>query len=80
VRKLLDAQIIIPLRYFKWVVNLVAVRKKSGEIRLFVNFISLKKFSLKDNYPFPKMDHIPQKVVGANRISMMDGFSRYNCK
>ena len=33
---------------------------------------------MKDNYPFPKMDHILQKLVGAERISMMDGFSRYN--
>jgi hypothetical protein len=30
VKKLLDAQIIVPLRYFEWVANLVPVRKKSG--------------------------------------------------
>jgi hypothetical protein len=28
VKKLLDAKIIIPLRYSKWVANLVLVRKK----------------------------------------------------
>jgi hypothetical protein len=78
VRKLLDSQIIIPLRYFEWVENLVPVRKKSGEIRLCVDFKNLKKCSLKDNYPLPKMDHILYKVVGENRISMMDGFSGYN--
>ena len=33
---------------------------------------------MKDKYPLPKMDHILQKVVGAERISMMDGFSGYN--
>jgi hypothetical protein len=43
VRKLLDAQIIIPLRYFEWVSNLVPVRKKNGEIRLCVDFMNLKK-------------------------------------
>jgi hypothetical protein len=37
-KKLLDAQIIIPLRYSKWVANLVPVRKKNGEIRLCVDF------------------------------------------
>ena len=31
-----------------------------------------------DNYPLPKMDHILQRVVGDTRISMIDGFSRYN--
>ena len=34
--------------------------------------------SLKDNYPLPKMDHILQKVVGSQRMSMLDGFSGYN--
>jgi hypothetical protein len=53
---------------------LLPVRKKSGEIRLCVDFIKLNKFSLKDNYPLRKMDHILQEVVGENKISMMDGF------
>jgi hypothetical protein len=30
VKKLLDAQIIVPLRYSEWVANLVPIRKKSG--------------------------------------------------
>jgi hypothetical protein len=38
VKKLLDAKIIIPLRYFEWVANLVPVRKKNGEIILCVDF------------------------------------------
>jgi ribonuclease HI len=78
VKKLLDAQIIVPLRYFDWVANLVPVRKKSGEIRLCVDFRNLNKISRKDNYPLPNMDHILQKVTDASRISMIDGFSGYN--
>jgi hypothetical protein len=56
VKKLLDAQIIIPLRYSEWVANLVPVRKKSGEIRLCVDFRNLNKSSRKDNYPLPNME------------------------
>jgi hypothetical protein len=78
VKKLLDAKIIVPLRYSEWVANLVSVRKKNGEIRLCVDFQNLNKSSLKDNYPLPKMDHVLEKVVGANRMSMIDGFSSYN--
>jgi hypothetical protein len=78
VKKLLDAKIIVPLRYSEWVANLVPVRKKNGEIRLCVDFRNLNRSSLKDNYPLPKMDHILEKVVGENRISMIDGFSGYN--
>jgi hypothetical protein len=77
-KKLLDAKIIVPLRYSNWIANLVPVRKKSGEIRLCVDFRNLNKLSLKDNYPLPKMDHVLEKVVGANRMSMIDGFSGYN--
>jgi hypothetical protein len=54
------------------------VRKKSGEIILFVDFRNLNRSSKKDNYPLPKMEHILQRVIGASRISMIDGFSGYN--
>nr|KUM48110.1 hypothetical protein ABT39_MTgene5106 [Picea glauca] len=38
----------------------------------------MNRVSLKDNYPLPKMDHILQKVVGSQKMSMLDGFSGYN--
>ena len=78
IKKLFDAKIIVTLRFSKWVANLVPVRKKNGEIRLCIDFRNLNKVSMKDNYHLPKMDHILQKVVGAERISMLDGFSGYN--
>jgi hypothetical protein len=51
VKKLLDAQIIVPLRYSEWVANLVLVRKKTREIRLCVDFRNLNRSSKKDNHP-----------------------------
>jgi hypothetical protein len=78
VRKLFDAKIIVSLRFSKWLANLVPVRKKSGEIRLCIDFRNLNRVSLKDNYPLPKMDHILQNIVGSQRMSMLDGFSGYN--
>ena len=33
---------------------------------------------MKDNYHLPKIDYILRKVVGANKISMIDGFLGYN--
>ena len=77
-KRFFDAKIIVTLRFSKWVANLVLVRKKNGEIWLCVDFRNLNKVSLKDNYPLPKMDQILQRVVGSERISTMDGFSRYN--
>jgi hypothetical protein len=78
VKKLLQAQIIVPLRYLEWVANLVPVRKKNGEIRLCVDFRNLNRSSRKDKYPLPKMEHILQRVAGDSKMSMIDGFSGYN--
>jgi hypothetical protein len=77
-KRLLEDKIIVPLRYSEWVSNLVPFRKKNREIRLCVDFRNLNRCSLKDNYPLPKMDHILQRVVGAKRISILDGYSGYN--
>eukprot|EP00253_Pinus_taeda_P022655 PITA_22655 len=73
-----EAGIIKPIRFSEWVSNLVPTRKKTGEIRLCVDLRNVNKVSLKDNYPLPKMDHILQRVMGASRISLLDGFSGYN--
>ena len=78
IKKLLDAKIIVPLRYSKWIANIVVVRKKNGEIRLCVNFRNLNKCSKKDNYPLPKMAHLLQRVLGARFTYFLDGFSGYN--
>ena len=58
VKKRLQTNIVMPLRYSYWVENFVPVWKRNGEIRLYVDFRNLNKASLKDNYPLPKMDYI----------------------
>ncbi len=58
--------------------QMVPIRNKSGEICICIDFRNLNKWSLKDNYPLPKMDRILQKLVGFSKISMMDGLSGYN--
>jgi len=78
IKKMLHAQIILPLRYSIWVANLVPIRRQNGEIRLCVDFRNLNKASLKYNYPFPKMDQLLQIISGTQRLSMLDGFPGYN--
>ncbi len=78
VKKLFDAKIIVSLRFSKCIANLVPIKKKDGKIRLCIDFKNLNRVSLKDNYPLPKMDYILQKVVGSQRLSMLNGFSGYN--
>ncbi|KAH9293249.1 hypothetical protein KI387_041547, partial [Taxus chinensis] len=51
--KLIEANIIFPIKHSSWVANLVPVRKRNGEIRLCVDFCDLNRASLKDHYPLP---------------------------
>ena len=51
IKKIYEAGIIVPVRFFDWVSNLVDVRKKIGEIRLCIDFRNLNIASIKDNYP-----------------------------
>ena len=78
VKKLLDARIIFKVRHSEWVSNLVPVRKKSGEIRLCVDFRNLNCCSDKDNYHVPPMEKILQMVLGSELFSLLDWFSGYN--
>jgi hypothetical protein len=76
--KLLSDKIIFPVRHTQWVSNLVPVQKKNGEIRLCVDVRNLNQASEKDNYPFPPMEQILQQVSSSERLSLLDGLSRYN--
>eukprot|EP00253_Pinus_taeda_P019747 PITA_19747 len=78
IKKSYDAKIIVPIRYSKWVSNIVPTRKKTSEIRVCIDFRNLNKVSLKENYPLPKMDHMMQWVVGSSRICLLHGFLGYN--
>lgn len=78
VDKMLKACIIYTIHHSTWVANIVQARKKTGEIRINVDFRNLNQVSLKDNFSLPHMDHILQMVVGSEMMSMLDSFSRYN--
>lgn len=75
---MLKARIIYPIHHSTWIANIVPVKKKNGEIRIWVDFRNLNQASLKDNYPLPAMDHILQTVSGSEMMSMLDGFLGYN--
>jgi mRNA-degrading endonuclease RelE of RelBE toxin-antitoxin system len=64
-KNMVEAGIIKPIRYSSWVSNRVIVRKKSGEIRICVEFRNLNQASPKDNYPLPNMEYLFQRVMGA---------------
>ena len=62
--KMLADKIIRPVRHTTWVSNPAIVRKKSGEIRICIDFRNLNQNSLKDNYPLPNMENLLQMLQG----------------
>lgn len=76
--KLIEGNIIFPIKHTSWVSNLIRVRKKNGELRLCVDFRDLNRASLKDHYPLPLMEKILQVVSSSERFSLLDGYSGYN--
>jgi hypothetical protein len=71
-KKLLDAKIIFQVRHSAWVANLVPIKKKSGEIRLCVDFKNLNRASKNDNYPVPPMEQLLQTISGSEIFSLLD--------
>ena len=61
--KMLQANIIYHIHHSTGVTNIVLVRKKNGEIRIFVYFRNLNQASLKDSFFLPNMDHLLE-IVG----------------
>lgn len=56
-------------------------KKENRVIRLCIDFRNLRKTSLKDNHPLPKIDHIRnirKEVVVSKNISFLDSFSGCN--
>ena len=50
----------------------VVVQKKSGEIRLYVDYQELNKKTLKDAYPLPLPDEVQAKLTGATVFTTLD--------
>jgi transposase InsO family protein len=78
VQQLLDQGIIKPSTS-AWCANLVVVRKKNGERRICVDNRALNSATEMDNYPFPQVQHIFDKVAqaGSKIFSVCDMFKGY---
>ena len=55
-QKMVEAKIIVPIRYSEWLSNTVPYKKKTGDVRVCVDFKNLNAVSKKDNYPLSNME------------------------
>ncbi|MDD9853556.1 MAG: retropepsin-like aspartic protease/reverse transcriptase, partial [Deltaproteobacteria bacterium] len=60
-----------------WMAPAVFVKKKSGEIRLCVDYHELNKKTTKDAYPLPLPDEVQDRLAGSTIFSTLDLQSGY---
>ncbi|CAL2229160.1 unnamed protein product [Prunus armeniaca] len=76
--RLVKAKFIRPARYVEWLSNIVLVKKKTGAIRICVDFRNLNLATPKDEYPMPMVDLIVDGAAKHEILFFMDGHSGYN--
>ena len=54
------------------------VQKKDGSLRMCVDFRGLKKVTIKDRFPLPRIDDLIDKLYGASVFSSLDLQSGYH--
>ena len=54
------------------------VPKKNGSWRMCIDFTTLNKFCLKDEFPLPHIDTLVDAAVWSEMLSMLDCFSGYH--
>jgi len=60
-----------------WMASAVFVPKKSGEIRLCIDYRELNKRTTKDAYPLPLVDEVQECLANCSVFSMLDLQSGY---
>jgi len=78
VDKLIKANFIREVQYPTWLANIVPIRKKSGQLRICVDFRDLNNAYPKDDFPLPITELLVDANAGFGALFVIDGFSRYN--
>ena len=77
--KMLTVGLIFPMEEAEWVSPIVIQNKKDkSEIRICVDYQSLKNACIHDPFPTPFSDEVLENVAGNEAYSFTDGFSGYH--
>lgn len=69
---------IIPIRYVKWLANIVPLIKKNCYLRVCIDFRDLNASTTKDEYPMLVEEMLVNSETGFEYLSLLDGYSGYS--
>ncbi|CAL8152344.1 unnamed protein product [Prunus armeniaca] len=79
IKRLVKAGFIRPAIYTDWLSNIVPVlKRKTGAVRVYVDYRNLNKASPKDEYPMLMADMLVNGVAHNQMLLFMDGNASYN--
>ncbi|XP_060182048.1 uncharacterized protein LOC132611671 [Lycium barbarum] len=76
VNKLIEAGFIREVKYPTWISSIVPVKKKTGQIRVCVDFRDLNNACPKDDFPLPIPELMIDATTGYEAMSFMDAQER----
>jgi hypothetical protein len=75
VNKLLKVGFIRPVDYPSWLANHILVEKLDGSCRMCIDYTSLNKACLKDEYPLSRIFQIVDSTTYCELLSILDAYS-----
>jgi hypothetical protein len=78
VNKLFDARFIRPVDYPSWLENLILIEKLDGFWHMCIDYMSLNKACLKNEYPLSRICQIVDSTVTCELLSFLDAYSAYH--
>ncbi|KAI5317091.1 hypothetical protein L3X38_036798 [Prunus dulcis] len=76
--KLIATSFIREVQYPTWLSNIVPVLKRTGALRICVDYRDVNDACPKDEFPLPITKLLVDVITGFGAMSFMDGFSSYN--
>ena len=76
--KLINVGFIKEVKYSKWIVNIIPIKKKNGQISVCVDFRHLNNSCPKDNFSLPIIDLTINATTSHEALSFMVGSLGYN--
>jgi hypothetical protein len=76
--KLLAAGFIRECKHPVWLVNPVLVPKKTGRLRMCIDYTDLNKHCPKDPFPLPHIDRVVDSTAGSVLLCFLDCYSGYH--